>query len=137
MAFDASQIVTGLEDDDNFYELVRQFGGLRTQQDAIILSRFVVGEIAQRLPVELRRGLEGELPQQLRDQIAENVFSLREATLAGIEHEVQRKWRVEIDAAARMAGAVGLALSDRLPPPILEKVKAALPIDVRALFAER
>lgn len=130
---------SGLEDDDNFFELIRQRAGLDSRAKAEELTRDVTLRVARQLDPSLAHAFLSALPKSLEDYVFPKLGlrPVESLSLRKLESEIELIWEVDLEHAARFAGAVGLSISDRLGAEHLESVVAALPDRLRALFPIR
>lgn len=130
---------TGLEDDDNFFDLVSQRAGLDSREKALNLTRDVMLFVCKSFSYEDLRVSLHALPRKVLDALFLNnpeAPSFR-VSLSDLERELQAKWNVDQSLAAHYALAVGLSVAETLPVAELQSMVASLPRDLRALFPVR
>lgn len=136
----ASIRATGLEDEDNFFELVRQRAELGSKDESVRLTCDVAQYIARHMNSELQHRFLGALPKKVEDHVYPRL-DLGEHSVAGsvwkLESELKQSWGGDGIAAARLAGAAGMTIAERLPPGLLSEVLRSLPLDLRDLMPER
>lgn len=142
----AREFATGLEDDDNFFELVRQRAALDDCGQAERLTQEVTLELAQCLPRDTARTLLSALPKSVEDYVFPKLPAVESeprvgggnpCSLARLERQVVDRWNVELEDAARYVGAVGLSVADRLSPIESTAVVMHLPLDLQRLLPPR
>ena len=140
MELDDTQLpVTGLEDDDNFLELVRQRARLQSKSEAIRLTQEVLLSVLSAVGQEIRRDLLTHMPQSIEGFVFPKLEldEVENLSLMKLERQIAASWQCDLIQAARLVGAVGLTISERVPHKIMKSVVMALPIDLQNIFQDK
>jgi uncharacterized protein (DUF2267 family) len=143
------ETISGLEDEENFFELVRMRAKLGSQEAARELTAFVFAEMFSKLPQDTLRWAKARLPESTEEDVDHELeqrsiaarpadrFSSRGFSLKDLEHSIGAQWQVDLEQSARMAAAVGFTIAELWPTEDLQYWRRQLPRDFDALFPER
>jgi uncharacterized protein (DUF2267 family) len=109
--------------------------GLPTHEDAEAALDAVVTGLLRRIRPEEARHLLAELPQLLRERLADAAAGPdRNVTLEEIERALEVRLNVDRDRAAEIVLQIGRALEDTISAGELEDVQAQLPAEMKQMF---
>lgn len=140
MTFDeARDTISGLEDDDNFHELVRMRARLQDRPQAIRLTQEVILYLMRGLPLEEAREFLSEMPRDVEEYVYPKLEFERDTrpSLLELERQLQGTWGVDMPTSARLLAAVGLTVVERLPQGALRSLCARLPEDLQNVFVDK
>lgn len=140
MKFDEPhEIITGLEDDDNYFDIVRMRAGLTTRDEATKLVQDVVLYISCGLSRDTAHEFLNVLPRAVEEHVYPRLDyeTCEHPSLTGLERQIEDKWSVELDQAARFVAAVGLSTVERLGFREVQNFRTQLPGDLQFVFPDK
>lgn len=140
MNFDEAHAnVTGLEDDDNFFELVRGRAKLQTREDAVELTQEVMLYVCHGLGHDLSREFLSFMPRDVDEYVFPRLdfYSDPGLSLSELERQICGTHDVDTVTAARMIAAVGLSTVDRIPHEQTKLLLKRLPRDLQTVFRDK
>lgn len=140
MTFDeAREAISGLEDDDNFHELVRLRARLADREQAVRLTQEVMLYLMRGLPSDEAHRFLSYMPRASEKYVYPKLDTERDTrpSLLELEHQLQGTWGVDLVTSARMLAAVGLTVVERVPHENLRELCSRLPLDLQNVFIEK